>query len=284
MNHEFLLSIVIPHYNSPRKLKRLLDTIPIYKEIQVIVIDDISNEEKDEYIRIKEEYKDKVEFYDNLVENKSAGGARNIGLQKAKGKWLLFADADDFFLETFWSTIQDYMNAEEDVIFFPPLAVKEGTRRASRRAINFLMLALNAWQEKVYYKEITRKTELNIRYRWSSPCSKLIRKEIVDKYKICFDVVKYSNDVTFSSKLGFFARKINVSYEPIYVITEGTDSLTTKRDDPEEENIRFGILKNHCNFWRDNLSYEDCLLLFPLSKKEKAVLFIKKKILKNTNI
>lgn len=42
------LSIIIPHFNIPHLLGRLLETVPILDEIQLIVIDDNSTENLDE--------------------------------------------------------------------------------------------------------------------------------------------------------------------------------------------------------------------------------------------
>ena len=41
----YLYSIVIPHYNSPTLLQRMLDSIPQREDIQIIVIDDCSSNE-----------------------------------------------------------------------------------------------------------------------------------------------------------------------------------------------------------------------------------------------
>jgi len=55
--------------------------------------------------------------------NGGAGYARNIGLDQAKGKWLLFADADDFYVENMPDIIYSYADSEADVIFFKNKAV-----------------------------------------------------------------------------------------------------------------------------------------------------------------
>ena len=128
------LSIIIPHYNSPETLEVLLQSIPDIPEIEVLVIDDNSNLKLNVYSRCKRKFAERnISFYENAIESKGAGGARNIGLQYASGKWLLFADADDFFVENFWSKIQRYLNDESEIIYFSPVSVKLGTSVASDR-------------------------------------------------------------------------------------------------------------------------------------------------------
>ena len=82
-------------------LLRCLGSIPIREDVQVIVADDNSDiTEVDDVnlFSLPEKYPH-VEFIWGKNENgrKGAGYARNLGLEKAKGKWLVFADADDFF-------------------------------------------------------------------------------------------------------------------------------------------------------------------------------------------
>ena len=101
-----MLSIIVPHFNSPALLQRLLDSIPNQENVEVLVIDDLSNSHLKEYYECKDRNSDRnVIFLNNTVQNKGAGGARNVGLAHAKGKWLLFADSDDYFVDGFIDTI-----------------------------------------------------------------------------------------------------------------------------------------------------------------------------------
>lgn len=47
------LSIVIPHYNTPDLLQKLLDSIPVDEGIQVIVVDDKSDRDLNIYERVQ---------------------------------------------------------------------------------------------------------------------------------------------------------------------------------------------------------------------------------------
>lgn len=62
----------------------------------------VTKKNKRELLEIAVEYKDtNVEIYHNS-KKKGAGTCRNIGLERARGKWLLFADSDDLFLDNFF--------------------------------------------------------------------------------------------------------------------------------------------------------------------------------------
>ena len=88
-----LFSIIIPHYDIPDLLMRCLKSIPVSEDIQVIVVDD-NSPDADTYLeRYPELSRPYLEFI-RTTKGGGAGYARNVGLDHAKGKWLLFADAD----------------------------------------------------------------------------------------------------------------------------------------------------------------------------------------------
>ncbi len=103
----FLVNIEWKHYyNSPDSLEQLLLSIPSLTEIEVVVVDDKSNKGLKKYFKIMENIKFKhVIFINNNTNKKGAGVCRNIGINIATGSWLLFADADGYFINGFYSKI-----------------------------------------------------------------------------------------------------------------------------------------------------------------------------------
>ena len=69
------LSIIIPHYNSPKLLKKLLDSIPKDRGIEIIVIDDSSKIGNDYYNNeLKNNIKyNHIQFIDNESSKNGAG-------------------------------------------------------------------------------------------------------------------------------------------------------------------------------------------------------------------
>lgn len=91
-----MVSVVVPIYNVETLLRRALDSIlsQTCKDWEAILVDDGSTDSSG---RIAEEYAESDRRFQ--VIHKANGGqseARNVGLQHARGEFLLFLDADDF--------------------------------------------------------------------------------------------------------------------------------------------------------------------------------------------
>lgn len=90
------VSIIIPSYNSQDYLERCLDSVvnQIYKNIEIIIIDDASTDKTKEIIK-KYAEKDKriIPFYQTV--NKGVSASRNIGLKASTGEYIMFVDSDD---------------------------------------------------------------------------------------------------------------------------------------------------------------------------------------------
>jgi glycosyltransferase involved in cell wall biosynthesis len=95
MNDNIVVSVVIPAYNSENYIRDCLDATvrQTYSNIEIIIIDDGSTDSTKE---ICEEYvlKDKrIKLFSNA--NSGVSAARNLGIDKACGQFIVFFDADD---------------------------------------------------------------------------------------------------------------------------------------------------------------------------------------------
>ena len=254
------LSVIIPHYNIPELLCRLLSTIPDQEDIEIIVVDDCSTEPinmVDQYISERRN----ISLY-RLDHNLGAGYCRNIGLEKASGKWVVFADADDFFLSKFYENVYPYFSCDADVVFFTAVSEEIETGNIGTRHI-LLNKTICDWNDN----QEDKKAELNIRYKINGPVCKLISLDMVRKNHIMFDSVKVSNDEMFSTGVGFYAKKLLACTNPIYCITSRPGSLIEVIS-KENFMIRLKVFIRKYNFLKEHLSEEDFKIL-DLSAQEK---------------
>lgn len=224
-NKEIALSIIIPHYNIPKLLKRCLASIPVREDVQVIVVDDCSSDAV-KYIPAVPNGKSPlttnpfVEFYSTPIGG-SAGRARNIGVEYAKGKWLTFLDADDLLSENAEKLLDKYKDRAEDILFFQTRSVmSDDLSQGSDR---------NCFTHH-FEKYFEKRDDSWLRYYFDALWGKLIKKNLVERHRIRFEEVRYGNDAFFSISAGTFANEIAVFKEVLYINTERTGSLTSEKN------------------------------------------------------
>ena len=252
MNSNIDFSIIIPHYNIPDMLERLLKSIPKKDNIEVLVVDDKSDKNLEGLELLKQNYPN-VFFLDNTI-SKGAGNSRNIGLEKARGKWILFADADDYFTENFYEIISKHVDDKGDVVFFFPISADTDTGLETDRHIDFCKIL------KRYSDNPTKKNELCLRYELVAPWSKLIKRDMLIKHDIQFENTPVANDVMFCRKLGLYSERIGVSEENIYVIVSREGSLTAGFD-VERFDIRLDTFIRSGVFVKNNVDPETWKLI-----------------------
>ena len=106
------VSVIIPVYNMARYLPECLDSVvkQTLKPIEIIAVNDGST---DNSISILNEYANQ---YGNIAvltqDNQGTGTARNNGIRRAQGKYLIFMDPDDFYPTS--DCLEALYNAAED--------------------------------------------------------------------------------------------------------------------------------------------------------------------------
>ena len=208
-------SIIIPHKEIPDLLMRCLQSIPVSEDIQVIVVDD-NSADADTYLeRYPELSRPYLEFI-RTTKGGGAGYARNVGLEHAKGKWLLFADADDFYVDDMYSIICSYVDSDADAIYFKKKSVlSEDISIITERCSHV---------NKNIDKYLIDGDEWPIRAQMYVPWGKMVKRDVMVKHDIRFDEVMYADDAYCSLQIGYYARTIQVVNRVLYVVTYRPDS------------------------------------------------------------
>lgn len=211
-------SIIIPHKNIPDLLQRCLDSIPKREDVQIIVVDDNSDVNKVDFEHFPGVGEKCVEVY-FTKEGRGAGYARNVGLKYAKGKWLLFADADDFYVPNAWDTFDKYLDAQVDIIYFSVDNVDSSTLMPGVRNVN---------NNKVIASFLSgdKNGEQLLRYTCWEPWNKIWRHEFISSNDLHFDEILRGNDAMFVLQGGDKAKKIIALENRLYVVTYRPQSLT----------------------------------------------------------
>lgn len=116
------ISIIIPVYNASSFLHKCMESIFIQSvtDIEILLINDGSKDDSLEICRRYADEDSRVKVFDKA--NGGVSSARNLGIERAEGEYLMFVDSDDWLtpdaLETFMPYIPEY-----DIVRFSAYAV-----------------------------------------------------------------------------------------------------------------------------------------------------------------
>lgn len=105
-----MISFIIPVYNAENTIGRCIDSIinqTTDEKYEIIIVDDGSVDGT--VARVEKYAKEHPQIH--LVEKNNGGvsSARNVGIQNAKGEYLIFCDADDSLSDGFFENIKGYL-------------------------------------------------------------------------------------------------------------------------------------------------------------------------------
>lgn len=197
------VSIIVPVYNAEKFLPKCLDSLvnQSIDDYEVILINDGS---KDSSAEIIESYKKKYPEIINAVtvENGGQGRARNIGIKMAKGKYLGFADSDDWVSLDMFKHM--YEKAEAENADLTVCDIEECYDDGSSRTINMSQ----------YERLIKIDTAV-----WD----KLIRRDLVEDVYFPEGKVWYE-DLSFVIKIALKSKKQARLPESLYFYRVGQES------------------------------------------------------------
>lgn len=216
------VSIIVPIYNAQKYIKECLESIlkQTYQDFEVILVDDGS---RDASAKICDQYAEmdrRITVYHR--ENAGVSATRNYGLAHAKGKYILFVDADD--------TIEDDMlegcirlaenNDAELVICSFRYYMTDEDNRLLENSLGKDVCVTNHELFDQWFSLLAEKEILN------PPWNKLIRKDLLDRNQIWFcEEYSICEDMIFSLQVLDVSKKIVLTgnmYYNYYLKSSGT--------------------------------------------------------------
>lgn len=147
-----------------------------------------------------------------------------MALDIASGRWVIFADADDFFNYCLADVMNDYAESNADIIYFPAISLDTDKYTPSWRA-NHLMRFINT------YRKNRKKGESLLRYMFGEPWCRIVRRELLEKHKIRFDETIVHEDTVIAYLSGYYAKTIEVDDRALYCVTERQGSLSSSTNE-----------------------------------------------------
>lgn len=146
-----MISVIIPTYNRAHLLKRAINSVlnQTYKDIEVIIVDDCSEDNTKEVVNSIESKKIR---YIRLENNSGACKARNVGIKKSSGEYIAFLDSDDEWCPDKLEKQYNYliMNESNIVVCNYNYEKWNKTKLAMRKSNNFI-----TYDELLYKNYVT---------------------------------------------------------------------------------------------------------------------------------
>ena len=188
---EYNVSIIIPCFNAEKTIIRTLKSIESQSmgNYQVVMIDDGSTDNTEKII--KKYIKDKNDYLYIKQKNSGVSAARNRGLEKAKGKYISFLDADDVYHPKFLEILcNEIENNSVDIVCskYKWININETIGEDSTDDMKSVRLS---------NREIIERYMRKRKYMFSF-WNCLYKHEIIDEQKIKFDTeLAYGEDSLF---------------------------------------------------------------------------------------
>ena len=212
-NTDIKVSVIMPIYNAYDYLKPALESVldQTLREIEIICIDDGSTDSSYELIKEYQKQDERV----RIVTETNAGPAlaRNNGIKRARGEYIAFLDADDFFEPNLLELL--YNAAEEKKL---DIAVAEYDIYNSRKAV-FEKAQPAEHEEILNQNEVTSKNENPDHILLSvngAAWNKLFRRTFVIEKQLTFlPDVKIYEDVYFVVTAMCLAERVGKVFETL---------------------------------------------------------------------
>lgn len=218
------VSIIVPVYNVEKYIDRCLERLvnQTLEDIEIITVNDASPDNSIKILReYEKKYPDKVIVIDSK-ENLKVGGARNKGIDKARGEYIAFVDGDDWVDYDMYENM--YNKAKEndaDMVtcdYVLSTGIGEDFKEIKTNDIKFLG-KLN--------KEKKEQLLIDLGSVWS----KIYKRTFINKNKIRFPEHRFYEDNEFVPIAIVHAEYIDKVSRPFYhYFKENTGSITAIKD------------------------------------------------------
>lgn len=213
------VSIIVPVYNAASYLRQCLDSIlgQSFRDFEAILVNDGSTDGSLDICRTYAQADGRFLVIDKP--NTGVSDSRNAALKLARGRYLQFADSDDWLTPDATETM--YRTAER---VGADLVVCHFYRVAGERAAQQGHIKKERILTRTDYAEEMMKAPAN--YYYGVLWNKLYRRSIVEADRLFFDpAVKWSEDFLFNLEYLERARLIAAVPTPVYYYRKREDSL-----------------------------------------------------------
>lgn len=245
-----LVSIIVPVYNAEKTLKKCCYSLleQTYKNIEIILVNDGSNDDSSKICRKFAKKDHRVKFIDK--ENGGVSSARNAGIECARGEYLSFVDSDDYvdkeYIQNMYEKIQ---KDNSDICLAGYWIKKHGFVQKNENGKGSCL-----YDQSLYYEKL-------LDFIWGKngmyfPVAKLYRKSLIKQNEIKFNEnIQCGEDMLFNVQFFRYCKSMTIISECNYYYIMHGGGLSGKYQP---------------RFWRDmSMVYQNYLKIYEENYPEK---------------
>lgn len=244
-----LISIIIPVYNAENYLTQCVESIleQTYDNLEIILVNDDSTDNSGLLCDEFKQKNNKVKVIHK--DNEGAALTRNRGLLEAKGEWIIFQDADDFWDDrNGLQQLMDYYNTidyEVDLVFFNYKRYFQSDNLYMDRP-DFQSILMNTVDKEVKVKQLFLNAFIP-----APPWGKLIKKELLLANEIYFPNLRSSEDIPWFIQL--IQKSTNFSFvnTRFHVYRKQVASSLTYAFNKKKYDTLFDIVNSESKKWKE---------------------------------
>lgn len=260
------LSVIIPVYNAARYVNQAVDSVLNQEGItkEIIIVNDGST---DGTLSKLEGYSSSV-----IIENihhAGASAARNYGLHKANGEFVMFLDADDFLIDnTICKECIERIKKEKlEMVLFSYQYLNDVTGKFVD------VQTYDKFLEDITDGHLLLKQMIQSGIFPASPCFKVIKRELLASNKLFFRIGTIAEDLEWFVKLVIATNRFGIINKPAYIYRKNVpDSVTFTMNDEKCRQFLNMILSSidiiqergdveMQNALYSSMAYEYCILM-----------------------
>lgn len=266
-----MISLIIPMYNVAQYLPKCIESAYNQgmsdSEFEVVIIDDESPDNSLEIVKKLTCKKNNVTIISQ--KNRGLGGARNTGIENAKGDYVLFLDSDDIILPNMLKNCVVLAQKQNlDILEFGAQGINP---------VGKVVYTFSVSSEDKIYDGITYYH--NVRYI-DSACNKLYKRDFLNINNLRFIEKIFIEDYEFNTRAFYLAKRVMASSSIVSHFLQSPNSITRSNNTEKREKMKQDIMQvikridiqkktaspEKVNFFNQRLSYLTATLFYQLVK------------------
>ena len=208
-----MISIIVPIYNVENYISDCLESIinQTYKDLEIICVNDCTLDNSMTIVKEFQEKDSRIKIINN-EQNRGLGGARNAGIDAAKGDYILFVDSDDTIEPNMAERLlYEMQNTNSDMVFCNINLIEPNGQKVRKTVIQ------DKKRDNILKKEyILPKDISDFVFLWPSTWNKLYKSEIIKKNNIRFIENILYEDHTFYYEYLLNSKRVSYVQESLY--------------------------------------------------------------------